>query len=323
MNNTIAHIVGLDEIHKKKLIKQLPNSIKIIDLDTIQQLVYNHNDIAKQKKIWADLSNQIIIKKKQKKIMTNNNGPTSNIDSDIKNLMAKRNQTKQNIHSIWRDKMDDNINKKISENNDCHIIFIGFNIFPKDYRIKIALPIPVLAIKTEKSRYFNKIIYDTKPNIYAANQIKYYLKMYPDRIIRGIFPLNLLNLEYLAAKYDKFTNFYYKQGYTLVDQNNMTQTISQLNNQLVNMDRISNKLIYVATLFKSGDIMPVNGKTQIEGFLTKDEAIENIKHKIKKPSPIYLYEMDPKQFHMLDGKLIATQELYPLNEESLMLSANK
>ena len=32
----IGHIIGLDEIHKKRLFKKLPKDIDIIDLDDIQ-----------------------------------------------------------------------------------------------------------------------------------------------------------------------------------------------------------------------------------------------------------------------------------------------
>ena len=64
MNNIIAHIVGIDEIHKKNLIKKLPANICTIDLDHMQQIIYNSNDIALQKHLWATLTNDINIKQK-------------------------------------------------------------------------------------------------------------------------------------------------------------------------------------------------------------------------------------------------------------------
>ena len=67
--NIIGHIVGLDEIHKEKLVKNLPTNIKIIDLDNIQQTIYNHEEFTKKKLLWGQLSKKISIKKNQKKLI--------------------------------------------------------------------------------------------------------------------------------------------------------------------------------------------------------------------------------------------------------------
>lgn len=50
MSNIIAHLIGIDEIHKKKLIDMLPKNISVIDLDLYQQNIYNHKEIIEQKK---------------------------------------------------------------------------------------------------------------------------------------------------------------------------------------------------------------------------------------------------------------------------------
>jgi hypothetical protein len=166
----------------------------------------------------------------------------------------------------------------------------------------------------------NKIIFDIKPHIFAANQIKYYLKTYSDRIIKGIFPLNLLNTEYLANKYDKFFQFHDKLGYRPVENNDILHTIEKLDKQIIGIEKISNQNIFVATIYKSGDTIPFNSKTPIEGFLTKQQAIDSLRFKIKNSTPIYIYEVRTTQFNMIDGKLMATQVLNPINEESYLLT---
>ncbi|XWV26126.1 hypothetical protein QJ857_gp0954 [Tupanvirus soda lake] len=319
MSNIIGHVVGIDEIHKKQLIKQLPKHIKVIDLDNIQQIIYNDKEIIEQKNIWTDMTKNILIMKKQHTLLASNGIKTKNIENEVHVLMNKRNSIKQNIHKIWKEKMSDAVNNEINKYDNYHILFIGFNIFPKDYRIRINIPLPLLSINNESGKYFNKMIYDIKPATYASNQIKYYLKNYADRIIRGVFPLDLLNLQYLICKYEKFSQFYDRLGYVHVPQNELFNVILKLDKQLYEIEKLPNN-VYVATIYKSGDTIPVNMTTPIQGFLTKEEAINNLREKVSSGTPIYVYEVKANQFHMLDGKLIATKVLNPVNEESLLLT---
>jgi len=312
MNNIIGHIIGIDDIHKKKIIKQLSKNIKIIDLDQIQQHIYNNNNFLKQKTIWAQYSKNIIIKRKQKKLIEFGTNKTINLDNEIKELIDKRNQIRQNIYDMWKNEMTVKINKELESIDKNSVLFLGFNIFPKDYRIKINLP-----MGTGKS---NKFIFDIKADKYASNQIKYYLNAYGDKIIKGNFPLNLLNHNYLINKYDKFTIHYQKQGYINILQNELLKIIIQEEKQSQSFNCFSNQNIYVATLFKSNDIIPVNNRTPIEGFFTKEDAINFIKTKIKNNVPIYLYQVKADQFHLINGKLIASHPLTPISEESLLLT---
>ena len=186
--------------------------------------------------------------------------------------------------------------------------------------MRVNINFPGISIKTSDGDYNNKIILDINSNIYATNQIKYYLDKYSELIINGKFPLNLLNAKYLEPKYDKFINHYEKQGYTAAPKNKIIGIIQKLDSQLLVFNDISNKDIYLATLYKSGDIIPVNSKMPLEGFLSKDDAINDIKSKIKKNAPVYIYKLKPEQFQLMNGKLLATQPLYPFNEESILLS---
>lgn len=338
MNKVLCHIVGIDEIHKIKLRSQLPSDIKIVDLDEIQQYVYNHADIVKQKKLWEQISCNVNVIKKQAKLSG------SNRTDEIELLMKQRNDVRIKIHQIWKQKMSDIIDTKLKKYSQYWIIIIGFNIYPKDYRVKINISLSFSGT--------NKIIFDIEPTAFASNQIKYYLDKYSDRIIKGVFQLNLLKFDYLSRKYEKFSTFYQKNGYSCVPADNLLHVITNLQKisnvttpesinevQLIDnhsvqlfsqqiqsssnstsITRTITKPIYVATIYKSGDIIPVNAKTPIEGYHTRQAAIDSIKSRVKRNMPIYVYQIDPSQFHMQNGKLIAAQALYPSNESSLMLT---
>lgn len=320
MTNVIAHIVGLDDIHKKKIFKKLPKNIKAIDLDEIQQTIYNHPDITKQKNIWTDLSKELLVLQKQKKLILTKNDVCRNIDNKIKDLQNKRNQTKQTIHDIWKDNMKKVIDDKLNDYYKYDILFVGYNIFPKDFRIKINLPLPSIPNISKMSSliYTNKIIYDIKPELYASNQIKYYLRAYTDKIIRGTFPLDLLRIDYLVDRYDKCSTYYGNCGYVPMDEKQIFNTLNHIKKNINNVSQINK--IYVPTIFRSGDILPVNANKPIEGFISKEAAIENIRKNINPNTAIFIYEVNPEQFHFVDGKYITNKTIYPYNEESVLLS---
>lgn len=396
MSKIICHIIGMDEINKKKLINDLIENVKIIDLDVMQMATYNHPELMSQKKKWEEISSDIIIKQRQKNLTG------SKTNTQIKKLMTNRNLIRQNIHSLWKNKISGMIDNELSFVNNQYIIFVGFNIFPKDYRVKINLP-----IDSDGSEIHKKIIFNIPSTLYAENQIQYYINTQSARIIKGKFPLNLLKPEYLKNKYDKFTSFYEKQGYLPVDINdliahiqklivsiplnstnslfsnptirlnsssqldgssdnvssgsvqlvedldkkitdssvqllkdkNLRESTVQLINAPVNKYKIDNlvkptaisitnidtlskseKNVFVATMFKCGDVIPVNSRTPLEGFYTREAAIKNMKTRIKKITQIYLYEIRAEQFSKINGKLIATQSLYPTNEDSYLLT---
>lgn len=325
MNNNIAHIIGLDEIHKKKLIKNLPKHIKIIDLDEFQQKIHNHPETLKQKSIWNNIANEIVILRKRKRLIGSKKIKNTSLDREIKKLSDKKNKIRKNILNIWKTKMKNYISEDLKNKNKSPILFLGFNIFPKDYRAKINLPLNHFNLINDNKKYFNKVMIDSKPTIYAANQIKYFLASYSDKIIRGTFPLNLLKVDYLSDRYQKFINFYDKQGYHFVPLENILDFVKELDKQVGAKNKLANKFIYIATIYRSGDIIPINTKTPIQGYLTKEEAIDSIKNKIKgnkiqRNTPIYLYRIKAEQFHIINDQIIANQALYPIDEESLILT---
>lgn len=392
MNKIIGHLVGLDEIHKNKLIKMLPSEIKIIDLDEYQQLIYNHPDITKLKLIWGQISREIQVSRKQERLIGSKRTKSKNIVKHIKKLLEKRNRIRNRIHLIWKEKMIGRINSRLSELTAKSVLFLGFNIFPKDYRQKINLPL--------RNMHSGKLIIDLTNKKYASNQIKYYLDKYSEKIIKGTFPLNLLKTDYLTSKYDKFTSYYHKHGYNFIPsdkiidtilklekeeiedgafikENNVVDLVKKSKNKIKNKSdknssinvilqkqttsksssesihtatinelqltteknkfpdiitepkigsKIESKLdkkMYVATLFKSGKYIPVNHRTPLEGFISKEEAIKVIRLKINKPTPVYIYQVNGDQFELINKKFIATKPVEIISEESTLMSVNK
>ncbi len=315
MKNILCHIVGLDEIHKKKLIKYFSGSVRFVDMDDIQQIVYNDPSIVKKKLKWDKLSKDILINKNQKKL--SGSVKANFFDKKISELVKKRNNVKFQIHQLWKEMIMNQFNNELkSVDTDEKIIVLGFNIFPKDYRVKVNLPINNIKI----GKLSNHLLYNVRATHYAENQIKYYLKMYQNKIIKGQFPLNLLKNEYLVSKYDKFTNYYDKQGYTFINDDELYKHIEDLIDHFDESKQLSNQIVYVATIFKSGDTIPFNAKSPVEGFLSRDDAITNIKTKMQKNVPVYVYEISPDQFKWVDNKLIALKQLNPMKESSIILS---
>lgn len=301
MNNVLGHIVGLDEINKKLLIEKIPVDIHVIDLDKIQQKIHNGADIAKQKARWNQLSKDIILLRQHKKIS----------GEKITQLFAKRAAVKKLIHDLWKKNMTAEITNA-SDTNMPYVLFVGFNIFPKDYRVKINLA----ALTT------NRIIFETTPDAYASNQIETYINTYKNKIIRGTFPLNLLDKNYLATKYDKFTSYYYKHDYNFLPIDMIVTSIKKFIQHMISKNRLdqTNQKIYIAMPYRTSNAIPFNTKTPLEGFFTKADAINNIKSKITKNQAVYLYLMDNSQFELVDGKLYAKQQLEPIDEESMMVT---
>lgn len=313
----LGHIIGLDEISKRTLRKALPTSIKIIDLDSIQQSVYNSPLITERKQRWSLVSQEINAKRQQIKIAKGMRIKTKSIEADIDKLMTERNSIKQDIHALWKQQMGVCLQRLMTDAASAKrsILYIGFNIYPKDYRTKINLsiiPSPTL------DSIPNCMILETEASTYSSNQIQFYLDRYRDRIVRGVFPLNLLKKEYLAAKYNKFTDFYHRLKYTYIELDAMPAIITELHSRQTQLSSI-NHTVFVATLHQCGDMIPINSRTPLRAFLTREEAIAHIRPQIYMDAPIYLYELEPSQFQMIDNKLIATQTLRPSSKGEPML----
>lgn len=301
----IGHIVGLDEIHKNKLSKILTN-IKIIDLDHIQQAVYNKETIIKEKINWTQANRDIALKQKQKRVLKNDKG-IARLDNQIKKLLIKRKNINKNIHDLWREKINDIL---ISEINSCakdYILFVGYHIFPKDFRIRVKLPINEMKIN-------NRLIYNISSEKYAANQIKYYLKVYQNKIINGAFPIKLLQKEYLVDRHEKLNNLYDKLGYKLLSEKPIREHLLELikehqeilkENIRTETDIINTETESVLPETEYNDIkVDMIGADIKDGENTFDLTSESV---INNESPIYYLALPYKS-----GDMIAINKRSPL-----------
>lgn len=323
MTTIMAHIIGMDEAHKAKLISKLSH-VHFLDLDNIQQSIHNNKDITQKKLEWGSVSNEINIKYKQLRTLQAHGKSSTNTQLQVKRLQSKRKLINKEIHNKWIELMNGEINDRLNafsianggsnESNGSMnestnepsaqpIISLGYNVFPKDYRIKVNIPTD------------NKIIFDINSQTWARNQINFYIDTYRDRIANGKFPTTLLDHCHLINKHEKLLSMYESRGYEFVPKNNLLEHLDTLSKE---MTRLGDGYAYVAIPYKAGDVIPVNVGKPIQGFLTKTEATNHLKSKLKTMMPIYLYKVKREQFEATNGKLIAHLELHPVEEKCLM-----
>jgi hypothetical protein len=214
----------------------------------------------------------------------------------------------------WKRKMISEINRQIERSENYPIILIGFNIYPKDYRLKIDFNFRNISLNSSIS---NRIICKSSPEEYASCSIKFYLENYSSKIIDGKFPLQLLDRNYIISKYTRFVNYYSQLNYCNISFSKMESIIQSLNQTFNKLN--NSQIVYVATSFRCKDLIPIMANQPIEGFLNKQEAIENLRRKINRKIPIYVYKISADKFDIIDGKLESKSNLCPLEEESLLL----
>ena len=172
----ISHIAGITELYKNDLIEKL-KKIKmfvICDLDVETEKIYKSKEI--QSKI-KELDKVTLAKKKK-------------LDGEISN--------------VWKDKLDDYINKIIKENQNSYgLIFVGNTLNIKHMKCKVL-------IKAD-NKFFLKVNF--KEN--AQEIIKFNLKKYHDDIVNGEFPLDYINLEYLINSREILQLGYQKLNYNI------------------------------------------------------------------------------------------------------------
>jgi hypothetical protein len=302
MKTILAHFIGLDEIHKMKLIKYFNNTVTFVDLDMAQQQVYNLTSVQELKKKWSDISNMILIVQKQSRLAASKSDFYKN---KLNKLNANRNKIKRDIHEQWKEYMSAFIDDQCST-SELPIIILGFNVYPKDYRISIDVPNPA-----------NKWYLDMDSKTFASNQIKYYLTTHSDKIIRGTFPINLLRLDYLSKRYQKFTLFYTCRKYVPIQINDMYSAVEKTLEQMKLNKTIPN-ILYVATISDPKDLILVMKGSQIEGFATKKEAINAISSRMTKTTVAHISVVDSTKFILHDNKYITRESIVPLNVETVL-----
>lgn len=219
-------------------------------------------------------------------------------------------QTRKNIRQTmidtWKKAMKHEMNQYIKAlKNKNGLFFIGFNVYHHDYRVRLNLPV-----------HASCMFYVNMPtHTFVSAQITYHLQAYELKIINGTFDLNLLSRDYLARKYEKLIQLYMNLNYKSI-------TFKALKSKW-RMKRIkvpTEKVLYVATLYKANDIIPYMSRKPIEGFKTKQAALNDIRPRIKRNHKVYLYKIEPHAF-VFDGEHYhALQDIFPLTQESCMIT---
>jgi hypothetical protein len=166
------------------------------------------------------------------------------------------------------------------------------------------------------SKYTNRIIVDIGADKFTTNLITYYLDNCRNKIIQGVFPLKLLDSVFLKNKYYKITLTYEKLGYKFVDNNKLIDVLKYLNDNSIN-DRLI-KDIYIILTYEVKNIIPVNVRSPLIGYRSKQEAINSfkIKNKNKKSfTNIFIYKVDPENFQVRDNVIITRKPVKILNME--------
>ena len=172
----IFHIAGITELYKNDLIEKLKKlkMFVICDLDLETEKIYKNKEIQ------------------------------SKIKELDKVTVAKKKKLEGEISSVWKDKLDDCINKTIKENQNSYaLIFVGNTLNIKHMKCKVL-------IKAD-NKFFLKV--NLKDN--AQEIIKFNLKKYHDDIVEGEFPLDYINLEYLINSREILQQGYQKLNYNI------------------------------------------------------------------------------------------------------------
>jgi len=138
---------------------------------------------------------------------------SNQIHNSKKMIELNRKKNKRNINQYWKEIFTKKINNVIKKYKKYMIIFIGLNINHKNIRLKVPID--------TKNNFFIKI--NHKKN--ARDIIEFNLNKYKQHIIRGIFPLKLLDHNHLIKQRSKLENTYSKLKYKSKSYNSVQKWI--------------------------------------------------------------------------------------------------
>lgn len=177
MDKVICHIVGLNNFLKQKFISYLAekySNIVVKDLDDIT------NNIRNNKKMITFYDKLSKVKLKKNKI-----------------------QLVQQINTLWKKSLINNINRMYKKNHDKKIILLGLCTYHKNHKLRIKID--------TKNKFFIKI--DDKKN--AINIVEYNIDIYRKNIINGSFPLRYIDHQFLMKQRIKLKKIYTNMNYKL------------------------------------------------------------------------------------------------------------
>lgn len=302
----VGHYVGMDDIHKGKLLRRIADQVSLIDLDEMQRQIYNSAAMTVLKKKWKKISEEITQLQRQKRLTKSKN---TGLLEKLEKKRKARDLVRDEIYQKWKEEMEELI-EQACDRASKPILFIGFNIYPKDYRVMVSLPM----IRADRRWFF-----DIVPQTFASNQIKHNLQTYQDRIIKGTFPIDLIRLDYLAAKYTKFTSYYLRKKYAPLSKDRALDQINKVLAEIATAATLPEYLYYASSIAHGDTIVP-RKREPIIGYASKDEALAEIRSKVKPMSVVQLYQIASSQFQLVDGRCQSLNPVFPVSVESILIT---
>jgi len=156
----------------------------------------------------------------------------------LKTTKTKNTIVKQ-INSLWKESFMEKIDSILKHNKKNKIIFIGLSSFYKNHKLRIN-------IKTA-----NKFILDINPTKNAEEIIEFNMNKYKHDIIKGKFPLEYLDANYIVNQRLVMIDAYKKMGYTFKTLVNIEKWLES-----------NYKKIYVGSTVHHNNIIRINKKAK-------------------------------------------------------------
>lgn len=353
-SRVIGHIVALDDIHRIRLIKRLQRdgSICLLDLDLQQMKVYNSLEMVEWRKQFHHIHDRIVRWKKQLKLVVD-----EKIQSKLAREQEKLKKIRKKMQMLWSESMIEFITETSSMRNcnNCGILYIGSNMYPGDYRIAIDLMLPSSSLKiiaeydanmyavhqikyylsTQKKRISTGgFPLDNLRTEYLTNKYDKFVSRY-EKLGYQLIPYKKIlqrppirdSIYDIIIMSDVVSHTSKNLSVSLVSIRSLEETSvraseHEKNDTSLKTERIASKdVLFVALLYKSGETIVVTKGKPIQGYISKKEAIEAVKKRLKRPAPIYIYELDACQFEFVKGKYFSKEELIVVsNSETVMLT---
>jgi hypothetical protein len=282
----VGHVISIHDQNKTDLRDSIPTSIAIIDLDKIQKKVMISKNYRTAKN---ELDKAETTMKKFRQEGGNN----------YSKYKDKRSRLKHQLIDVWRSECQKEIENEVLRQDVEKVLYVGYDLYPSSFNDKIEINVPDCG----------KLILNTDGEIYCKQLVKQYLQRYRGKIIEGKFPLKYIDLNYLTKRHDRLTNHYLRLGY---EQYDMETLIKKSLKETQKDVPITGKL-YLTLPYDCGDEIVVDGTRKKGAYSTVEEALEHVKK-----YPIYLYEVDGKQFSRATENLEVSVNIPVIRKKMLM-----
>lgn len=306
----LIHIVGLDEVEKRRLLRIIPSTVIAVDLDQIQNEVHNLSDIVALRQLRSSAD-------------------------------------KASLRCLWADKCQEMITNRVDQ--DLPAIVFGSDLYPPDHRyrclVKEYQPDECLLVaQSPESFASNQISHylttyadaiirgrfktSLLDRSYVASSYKAAMAKYSSYGYRTIsqsdlhalinkYQVPLSDRKVLTVNRSPPAPKGIRQLELSLTTVRASSTGAQSGKPLVRPEKPSS--LYIATLYYDPQMM-VNPRMPIYGYLTRAEALDAIKTVMTRSLPVHVYQLDVGCFRQSPLGWVLAQSGLPQSEESLILT---